>query len=510
MKNIFKFAFVFVLVGLGLVSCNDDKDATYLNEVRVSSSYVAIDVNGGTTSITITAKDAWSINACPQWLTISPMNGEAGETVVSFSAPSTLDGRTAELALTCGGKTQIINVIQGLSVVSDATCAEVIAGPDSKTYRVKGTCTAIANTQYGNWYLTDETGSVYIYGTLDAKGATKNFTSLGIEVGDVVTVEGPKTTYGTTIELVDVTVIKIEKSLIKCDSLTVDGVKTEDATFPIEGGLMTANLTCKGDGVNVEIPADAQDWLSIASLTGGSNPTVTFRAAENAGGDRSTTITFKTTQSGKEYTSEVALSQKGAIVAATCAEFLAAPVGDTQYRIQAVIQKVANTSYGNVYLRDYTNQEVYVYGIGSKGDFQSLGLKVGDVVTLVGKRGEFSGAAQMTGAQVEDIISVKECTVSEFIALPDSKTDYYMVTGDITSIANATYGNLYLSDGTSEVYAYGCYPGWGASGEARKNWLETAGIAVGDKLTMIGYKDTFGGTIELCGGIYFSHTSANQ
>ena len=31
------------------------------------------------------------------------------------------------------------------------------------------------------------------------------------------------------------------------------------------------------------------------------------------------------------------------------------------------------------------------------------------------------------------------------------------------------------------------------------------GIEVGDKLTMIGYKDTYKGTIELCGGIYFSH-----
>jgi hypothetical protein len=53
------------------------------------------------------------------------------------------------------------------------TCAEVIAGPDSKTYQVTGTVTAIANTTYGNWYLTDKTGTIYIYGTLDAKGAEK-------------------------------------------------------------------------------------------------------------------------------------------------------------------------------------------------------------------------------------------------------------------------------------------------------------------------------------------------
>ena len=93
------------------------------------------------------------------------------------------------------------------------TCADVIAGADGTTFRVKGECTKIANTTYGNWYLKDATGEIYIYGTLDAEGKTKNFSSLGIEVGDIVTVEGPKTTYKeTTVELVDVTVISIEKA----------------------------------------------------------------------------------------------------------------------------------------------------------------------------------------------------------------------------------------------------------------------------------------------------------
>ena len=97
-----------------------------------------------------------------------------------------------------------------MAKIESATCAEVIAGPNDKTYQVTGVCTSIDNTTYGNWYLKDATGSIYIYGTLDAKGATKNFLSLGLEVGDEVTVQGPKTTYGTTVELVNVTVIKIQ------------------------------------------------------------------------------------------------------------------------------------------------------------------------------------------------------------------------------------------------------------------------------------------------------------
>ena len=485
------------------VSCSDDFEPTYLGEVQLSSSYVAIPEGGGSTAVTVTATDNWTIDAekIPAWLTVAPASGGAGETTITFSAEKTLDGRTAELQLNCGGKTQLINVIQGLSTVSNATCAEVIAGPDSKTYRVTGTVTSIANTTYGNWYLQDATGEIYIYGTLDAKGQTKNFLSLGLEVGDEVTVEGPKTTYNGTVELVDVTVVKINKSLIK-----VEEIDPEDAVMPVEGGEFTVTLSNKGQGVYVTVPEDAASWLSISSISGN---VVKFRVAANNGGDRSTNIVFRTFEGKKEYTCEQALSQKGAIVAATVAEFLAAPVGDTQYRLTGVITKVARAEYGNVYIADYSG-EVYVYGIGAKGDFEKLGLKEGDIVTLVGKRGEYKGDAQMTGGQYESHISVTEISIADFLTKEDDKNVYYKVTGTLDEIANPTYGNVYLKDGDERLYVYGCYPGWGATGDFRKNCLADKGIEVGDKLSVIGVKSTYNGTAQVSNGIYFSHVKANE
>lgn len=487
---------------LTLVSCSDDNNPTLLDEVKVSSSYVAIDMAGGSTSITLTATDSWAfdISGIPEWLTVTPTNGAAGQNTITFSADETLDGRTCELKVACAGKVQRINVIQGLSVVSDATCAEVIAGPDSKTYRVTGTVLDIYNTVYGNWHLGDDTGVITIYGTLDAKGQTKNFLSLGIEVGDIVTVEGPKTTYGTTVELVDVTVVKIQKSLIKVESADPD-----DFAFPLEGGDVTVTLTNKGDGLNIEIPDDAKDWLSIASIGGTTeSPVVKFHAPANAGGDRSAKVVFKTFSGGKEYTNEATFTQKGSIVAATVAQFIAAPTGNTQYRLTGVIQKVEKADYGNVYLRDYSG-EVYVYGIGSKGDFAALGLKEGDIVTLVGKRGEYNGTAQMTGGTYESHKPVTRVSIEEFLDKEDNADVYYMLTANIDQIDNPTYGNLYLNDGNDRVYCYGCYPGYGALNDDRKNWLATAGIEVGDKLSIIGVKSTYNGVPQLANGFYFSH-----
>ncbi|MEE3446460.1 MAG: BACON domain-containing protein [Prevotella sp.] len=485
-------------------SCSDKQEPTFLDEIRVSKSYVSLDTNGGSTTIDITTNGNWTVSEIPEWLTVSPTSG-SGIGKITFSAEEGV-GRTAEVLITCEGKTQRINIIQGIATVSNATCAEVLAGPESKTYRVTGVCTKIVNTTYGNWYLDDGTGEVYIYGTLDSKGGTKNFLSWGMEPGDQVTIEGPKTVYNGTVELVDVTVVKIEKSLIKCDSLTVAGVATD--VLPLEGGEIVANLTCKGNGVAVEIPADAQSWLGVVASTVGTNPTVTFRAQHNTGGDRNTTVTFKTTDGKKTYTSQATINQKGAIIECPIADFLAAEVGDSQYRLTGVITELyASDKQGkSFYIADYSGQVLIYRAEG----FIEAGAKVGDVVTVIGKRGAYKETPQMVSGTFESLDHVvTPVTIAEFLTKPDNKDVYYMVTGTLDEIANDTYGNVYLKDGDDRLYVYGCYPGWGATGDARKGLIGTLGLKVGDKLTVIGVKSTYKDTPQVSNGIYFSHVSAN-
>jgi len=493
--------------------CSDDKDPTYLDGLRVSQSYVSLDINGGSTSIDVTANGSWAVTGAPDWLTVSPASG-TGNGSITFSAGAG-EGRTAEVKLTSEGQTQLINIIQGIVTVQNATCAEVMNGPDSKTYRVSGTVTKIANTTYGNWYLDDGTyqfvkgsgneNGVYIYGTLDSKGATKNFASWGLEEGDQITVEGPKTTYNGTIELVDVTVVKIVKSLIKVDSLSV-------AEIPVEGGDVTAYLTCKGTGVAVEIPAEAQDWLGVATSTIGANPTVTFHVAKNDGGVRETTVTFKTTDGTKEYMSTAVIKQAGAIVVVSVAEFLAAPVGPALFKITGVVADLypSDKQGESFYIQDFSGKTLVYRAAG----FKASGAKVGDIVTVVGQRGAYKDSPQMVSGTFENIVhAVTPITIEEFLSKPDNNNVYYMVTGTISSLKGSNgkdndYGNLYITDGTNELYVYGCYPGWGATGDARKFFIAENGIQVGDELTMIGYKDTYNGLVELCGGTCFSFKHA--
>ena len=75
-----KLKYIFPLILAALVfmtSCEDEDTMTLLDEIKVSSSYVSIPVNGGSTTITVTAKDSWNLSKVVtqkdnvEWLTIS-------------------------------------------------------------------------------------------------------------------------------------------------------------------------------------------------------------------------------------------------------------------------------------------------------------------------------------------------------------------------------------------------------------------------------------------------------
>lgn len=469
------------------VSCVKDELAQ-LDEVQVSQSYIALPVEGGSCDVTVTATGSWEITDIPEWLTVAPASGVAGKTVVTFSAEATSATNESVLKLLCAGKTQLLTVLQMADKVElpITSCAEVNAAEDGITFKIKGTITAIENTTYGNLYVTDETGSVYIYGTL-YEGATKQFSKYGVEVGDIVVVEGPRGNYKGSPQLVNATILEIEKSLIK-----VDSVDPETAELPLEGGILTITLTAKGDGVDVVIPEENKSWISVSGMkVSGTSAVVSFNIAENAGGDRSSELSFKTTKGGKTYTAVTSFSQKGAIIEATAAEINAAVDGDTQYRITGYVSKVANTKYGNLYIKDYSG-EVFVYGTN---DFATSGIEEGDIITVVGpKTTSPSSAPQMKNVTLEKRIDVQDIDLAGFKALEDNKEAWYRISGTVAKSTEdntkwdlETYGNFALTDGTTEVYVYGVVPGWGGT----KGQFGTLGVKEGDKLTIVCHKASY-------------------
>ena len=87
----------------------------------------------------------------------------------------------------------------------------------------------------------------------------------------------------------------------------------------------------------------------------------------------------------------------------TVADFLAAPEAkDVYYSLTGTVSNIVNTTYGNFDIVDETGS-VYVYGLlsgwgGPSKQFESLGLKEGDKITLVGVRAAYKGTAQVGSA----------------------------------------------------------------------------------------------------------------
>lgn len=523
-------------------SCDDDNDATYLSEVKVSSSYVSLDAAGGQQKITVNAAGDWAFDAVPDWLTISPLSGSAGETEVTFSAPATTTSYTGTVLLNCNDRTQRINVQQIAAKVEIpvSPISAVIANPDG-TYRVKGVCISNPDNQYGNWNIQDETGTVYIYGTLDRKGNKGSYpisgsNGWGFTVGDVITVEGPATVYGSTVELVDVTVIGIEKSLIKIE-------EGEKAAFDANGGDFLVRLSYTGDYPSIAVDEEAKSWIGISSMEQtDSTLNVTFRVAPNTeeaartgvieftskSGSASSTLTSTVSQMGLSGTLTNPFSVADAI--AYCQTLTAATAND--FFVKGTISKILDNgefgSYGNASFWISDDGEFHddlsldfegfrvLYFNNEKWTEGHANISVGDEVLICGKLTNYKGTAETSGnnAYIYRLngVSSDENGVGS-LAAP------FNTAGAKTAIDNGVSANVYVKGIVSSIVSqfgaqYGNGTFWisddGSANDfeayralwlGNRKWAEgDAEIAVGDNVILYGKLTKYGTTYETASG----------
>lgn len=492
------------------VGCEPQTNLGGLDNITVSQSYLSIPVAGGSTQVVIDAKEAWAFDGTDSWpsswLTASATSGAAGKTTVTFTADKVDGGREAEIAIKVGSYTQYIRVRQGSLAAELATCAQVISGPDGKNFRVKGTCVSIDNTLYGNWYLKDDTGEVYVYGTLNADGEEKKFSELNIEVGDILEVEGPKTTYGTKVELVKVMVISHTKALIK--------IPAEPTVVEKEGGDVEVKVAYKGSGLFPTIKEADRSWIMLLGMEYKAgvptkiepNPAdtalVSFNVAPNDADVRKAMVEFYSSLDGAEYSIEYEISQKGGVINATIEEVLAAEVADTQYRVVGHIvgKPDVNTQYQNATfnISDASGKKLYVYRMkaGEGKKIEDLGLKEGSLVTVVGSRGEYSGSPQLVNGVFESATHYKDATIAEFLAASVSNDVVYRVSGKIVKIKDVSkqYNNAEMTiadDNGTELLVYRMKPSAGVEN------ITEIDFQVGNVLTVVGNRGEYKGNAQM-------------
>ena len=557
----FRYILGIALSAFMFVACTSDNDPLgTLENIQIDQTFVTIPTSGGDVTVTIKSADSWTFDnvfekgtlPVPTWLTASATSGGPGETKVTFHADFIDGGREAAIQISAGDKKQFLTVRQGSLVASEATCAEIIAGVDGKNYRVTGTCTGIYNLQYGNWYLNDGTGEITIYGTADKNGKLANMPIDGtdgwkFEPGDVITVEGPRKLYGSTVELVDVTVVKVVKSMLK--------LLVSESTITPDAQEVEVKVAYKGSGAYANIPDNAKSWVTyletkyiagvptIFEKNPADTAVVKFAVSANNGATRAAAIEFSSSSSTGSTTMPFTLTQNGMakgdgtasdpfnVVALTdFANKLAKDeTADKNVYVKGKISQIDSefsSAYGNAtyYISDdgTTSGQFEVYRglfIGNKkwadGDTQ---IKVGDEVVICGTVTNYKGTLEFASGK-SYIVSLNGVTGG---AKGDgSLADPFNIAGAIAAVNSGVTGNVYvegivskIADGGEFGAKYGNGTFWISDDGAfynnpsmdfeayrvlwlgNKKWVEGDDqVAVGDKVVLCGeitkYKSTY-------------------
>ena len=152
--------------------------------------------------IQIESNIAWTVAG--EGVKAEPAAGEGNAKVVlTFAANEAYEAVTYEVVVSSEAEVEPVTVVINQEAAPEpepefvvATVAEYLAAAEDDTvYQLTGVITRVANTTYGNFDLTDETGTVYIYGLCSPEGAQKYWAESGAKVGDTITIQTVRSSY---------------------------------------------------------------------------------------------------------------------------------------------------------------------------------------------------------------------------------------------------------------------------------------------------------------------------
>ena len=541
---------------LFVTSCREiqDKPITPVN-ITVSSDYIEVDSVGGTYTVDLYSSTAWTAEIvisnpwgdeeknfeADPWISIDPVAGSASidtsdvkEITINVKenvSDSVLYQREVIIYFRSDNMIYATTTVHQMGGVlkpnadtgpKPVTVAEFLAAEESNQwYRLSGKVVGLYNTEYGNFNIEDETGSVLCYGlNLNATAGDKTFSQIGIGEGDNVTLVGRRSSYNGTPQVGDAYYAPLKVTVAEFLSAEIDDNQLYELTGIMEGPVNTeyGNFDITDESGSVYVYG-----LTSTVILGESNDK-SFSTLGYVEGDTLTIVGTRGDYNGKPEVMgpAYAVRAKGGspapdpdpepeLTKATVAEVIAAEVSDdVWYELTGTITDVQNTEYGNIVIEDETGS-ILVYGLtkewnGGSNDksYSEIGLREGDIVTLGGTRDEYDGEPQVGGtafyiSHVQgEAPEILASTIEDFLAAEESE-QWYQLTGRITNLEDGPYGNFDLVDETGTVYVYGLK----VTADAGNQTFSETGLQEGDYVTLIGKRDSYNGEPQV-GGAYYA------
>lgn len=170
----------------------------------LSTESLEFDAEGGPAEINVVAENnfygAVTATTDAEWLTI-----KNDDYTFTITADANEDyARTATITFSsqdCEDVEVVVSQSANPNAAVKVTVAEFLAAEEDDTtlYRLRGTITSVVNTTYGNFDLTDDTGTVYIYGLMSKDGATnKYWAQSGAKLGDDIEIITARASFNGT------------------------------------------------------------------------------------------------------------------------------------------------------------------------------------------------------------------------------------------------------------------------------------------------------------------------
>ena len=189
---------------------------------------------------------------------------------------------------------------------------------------------------------------------------------------------------------------------------------------------------------------------------------------------------------------------------------------DDRYYIYGTVKSIDNASYGQMTITDGTH-ELMVYGTYDKDGgkrYSELDEKpvAGDAIVLYGNLCTYKGTPEVYSGWIQEFMAQpkpevtlpaagSEITIAQAIAIAEAAgdtatVDRWIIKATVKSVVNPTYGEMYITDGTNELYVYGTYD---KDGVKRYSELTERPVA-GDSITLSVNLSVFNGTPQVKAG----------
>ena len=201
-----------------------------------------------------------------------------GDMIYAAAEPNEGAARSATITFSAEGYKSVevtVNQEAGENAGEDdgddtITVADFLDKADTSTeYTLTGKITNVANTTYGNFDLTDATGTVYVYGLLTPTGASQQqWAAAGLKQGDIITIKGKYNVYNNSPQIKNA--VYVSHKGINVDNSTLQ--------FAAEGGSL--NVTATLVNATDAISASVDNSHFTVALKSGTTYTITAPANE--------------------------------------------------------------------------------------------------------------------------------------------------------------------------------------------------------------------------------------